>query len=241
MNPVERIGFAADLGRLALGREGSPGLGRLLVVGLLAVGSLAACLPPTPTPTAVRCEFEGHVVVDDGTSCAPPTPTPTATPPSTPTPTPAPTPTLEPTATPTPTSTPTPTPTPAPQRVSVDFLMEFMRTDSEQLLATYRGEKIELFTNAVVAVEAYENLTWSILMAEDSAPDEAQEHVTNVWQVRAEVSSDMAASAAVGESYAIECVVERVDVDEEEAEDPDLSDEVTPSSMTHRLYCFGQE
>ena len=228
-------------GRSASDLEVSLKVRTLLLLGLLAAaGSLVACLPPTPTPTPVRCEFEGHVVVDDGTSCAAPTPTPTPTPPATPTPTPAPTATTVPTPTPTPTSTPTPTPTPGPRRVSVDFLMEFMQTDAEQLLDSYREEKIELFTNAVAAVEAYENLTWSILMGEHSAPDETQEQVTNVWQVRAEVSSDAAAAAAVGEPYAVECVVEMIDVDEEEADDPDASDDATPFTKYHRLYCFGQ-
>lgn len=208
-----------------------------LLFGLLAVvGLLVACLPPTPTPTPVRCEFEGHVVVEDGTSCAPPTPTPTPTPTPAATPTPAP----EPTATPTPTSTPTPTPTPSPRRVSVDFLMEFMRTNPEQLLASFAGEKIELFSTSVVAVQVYENLTWSIFMAVDEAPDETGDHVTNVREIRAEVSPDVAAGAAAGEAYAVECVVQAIDVSEEEAGSAGPSDTVSPYNRFHRLYCLGR-
>lgn len=227
--------LASGPGRLALGWERSRKVRYLLLVGLLAAAlPLAACLPPTPTPTPVLCEFEGHVVAEDGKSCAPPTPTPTATPPTTPTPTPTAT------ATPTPTPTATPTPTPAPKRVSVDFLMEFMKTNSEQLLATYRGEKVELFTNAVLAVQAYENLTWSILMASEMETDEAQGYVTNVWQIRAEVSSDMAAAAAEGQPYTLECTVAGIDVTQENAPDPNAWDNGTPSSRFHRLYCLGQ-
>lgn len=198
----------------------------VLLIGPLAlVGAAAACLPPTPTPTPVLCEFEGHVVADDGKSCAEPTPTPTAIPTPTATATPAPTPTPAPTA----------TPTPAPKRVSVDFLMEFMQTNPGQLVASYGGETIELFTTAVVDVEAYENLTWSIFMAVDSEPDEAEENLTNVWQIRAEVSSDMAAAAAEGEPYAVPCVLQTIDVSEEEPEEAD-----GPSNRFHRLYCLGQ-
>ncbi len=234
-------GFASEPGRPGLGWAGPLRVRALLLIGLLAASGLsAACLPPTPTPTPVLCEFEGHVVADDGMSCAEPTPTPTPTPVTTPTPTPGPTATPTSTPTPSPTPTSTPTPTPAPQRVSVDFLMEFMKTNREQLLGSYGGEQIELFTNAVVAVEAYENLTWSILMAEDSVPDETEEHVTNVWQIRAEVSSDVAAAAAVGEPYAVECVVDLIDTKDEEAEDADTGDDVTPLKRTNRLYCFGQ-
>lgn len=226
--------FAVDLSRLMLGWKGPLKIRKWLLIGsLVAAGASVACLPPTPTPTPVLCEFEGHVVAEDGISCAEPTPTPTATPVATPTPTPAPT------ATSTPIPTSTPTPTPAPDRVSVDFLMEFMKTDSAQLLDTYRGEKIELFTNSVVDVQAYEDLTWSILMSSDSAPDETDDHVKNVWQIRAEVSSDMAATAAEGGPYALECVVGLIDSTEEEAEDSNLSDDVVPYVKVHRLYCLG--
>lgn len=231
-------GFADDSGRLVLDRDSPPKICKPLLVGLLvAIGTLAACLPATPTPTPVLCEFEGHVVAEDGKSCAEPTPTPTLTPLATPTPTPAPTATPAPTPTPAPTSTPTP----APQRVSVDFLMEFMKTNPEQLMASYRGEKIELFTNDVVGIQAYQNLTWSILMASDSEPDETDEYITDIWQIRAEVSSDRAAAAAEGEPYALECVVEAIDVMQEEAEEPSASDSVSAYSRFHRLYCLGQD
>lgn len=211
-------------------------MSRLLLTGVFAlVGTLTACLPPTPTPTPVLCEFEGHVVAEDGMSCAEPTPTPTATPPATPTPTPAPTATPTATPTPSPTPTSTPTPTPAPQRVSVDFLMEFMRTNPGQLAASYGDETIELFTTAVVDVQAYENLTWSIFMAVDSEPDETEERVTNVWQIRAEVSSDVAAAAAEGQPYAVPCVLQAIDVSEEAPEETDA-----PASRFHRLFCLGQ-
>ena len=116
-----------------------------------------------------------------------------------------------------------------------------MKTNPEQLMVSYRGEKIELFTNDVVGIQAYQNLTWSILMASDSEPDETDEHITDIWQIRAEVSSDRAAAAAEGEPYALECVVEAIDVMQEEAEDPNVSDSVSAYSRFHRLYCLGQD
>ena len=115
-----------------------------------------------------------------------------------------------------------------------------MRTDSEQLLDSYRGEKIELFTNNVIAIEAYENLDWSILLASDSEQDDTHDHITNIWQIRAEVSADSAAAAAEGEPYALECIVEAIDITQEEAEDANAWDDIDPYNRFHRLYCVEQ-